>query len=436
MATKLKDLKVTKVDFVDAGANPKAHIMLYKSESGAPGEEPEGEPKREGALKRFFAAIGKAVGMKPEEIDAAAEEIEKGGAETFGEKLTERKMRQINDEIWDICYALQSSLCSIVCDEEVENKQEMMQESLTQFDTAMTQAIGQWASGDTASVIKKSSDSASEEALKFMQYSKERIEDMISKAYTCNAESPAKTGDGKIMNKEAKGEVEKMIDKSLLTPAELAFYEDIEKRCSIDPEQEEIEKANTGGKEKPGTSGNPDDDKEEEEEETAKGGTGCGGGKKKPGVKKSAAEEDIFAGLHPAVAAELQRLQKRADEAEEKELADIAKKYEIIGKKPEDLVPVLKSLKNAGGTAYQDMISILDASVEAVNKSSMFTEIGKNGGYWSSSPIAKRESEGRAEVIAKGYMEKDPSLSYEMAMAKAWENNPDLLAEYDREAGF
>ena len=46
-----------------------------------------------------------------------------------------------------------------------------------------------------------------------------------------------------------------MIDKSLLTPAELAFFEDIEKRCSIDPEQEEIEKANTGGKEKPGTSG-------------------------------------------------------------------------------------------------------------------------------------------------------------------------------------
>lgn len=45
LATKLKDLKVTKVDFVDAGANPKAHIMLYKSENGAPGEEPEGEPK-------------------------------------------------------------------------------------------------------------------------------------------------------------------------------------------------------------------------------------------------------------------------------------------------------------------------------------------------------------------------------------------------------
>ena len=33
VATKLKDLKITKVDFVDKGANPKANIMLYKNES-------------------------------------------------------------------------------------------------------------------------------------------------------------------------------------------------------------------------------------------------------------------------------------------------------------------------------------------------------------------------------------------------------------------
>ena len=49
-----------------------------------------------------------------------------------------------------MCYALQSSLCSIVCDEEVDNKQELMQESLTQFDATMSQAIAQWASGSTA----------------------------------------------------------------------------------------------------------------------------------------------------------------------------------------------------------------------------------------------------------------------------------------------
>ena len=88
MATKLKDLKITKVDFVDKGANPKANIMLYKNESGKPGGEPSHEehPKHENVLKRFVAAIGKIAGMKPEEIDATVEVIEKGGAETFGEK--------------------------------------------------------------------------------------------------------------------------------------------------------------------------------------------------------------------------------------------------------------------------------------------------------------------------------------------------------------
>lgn len=426
MATKLKDLKVTKVDFVDVGSNPKAHIKLYKNESGTAGEpKAETEQKHESVLKRFFSAIGKAVGMKPEEIDATVEEIEKGGAETFGTKLAERKMRQINDEIWDMCYALQSSLCSIVCDEEVDNKQELMQESLTQFDATMSQAIAQWASGSTASVIKKSSEPVSEEALNFMWYSKERIEDMIAKADTGSGELPVNAGDGSTINNEPKGEEETMIDKSLLTPAELAFFEDIEKRCSVDPST--VGKANTGGG-KTNTSGNANDDDDEEEKETAKGGAGCGsGGKKKPGVKKSASEEDIYAGLHPAVAAELQRLQKRADEADEKELTEIAKKYEIIGKKPEELVPVLKSLKNAGGTAYADMISVLDASVEAVSKSSMFTEIGKSGGYGGSEPDAWTKIEKKADEIQTA----NPNMSRAAAIDAACQQNPQLVHEYE-----
>lgn len=409
MATKLKDLKITKVDFVDKGANPKANIMLYKNESGKPGGEPshEGHTKHENVLKRFVAAIGKIAGMKPEEIDATVEVIEKGGAETFGEKLAERKMRQINDEIWDMCYALQSSLCSIICDDEArDNAQELMQTSLEQFSETMTSAISQWASGTTASVIKKSSEPASEEAVKFMQYSKERIEEMIAKAeggedgVTNNAASGIEKGN------VAKGEEETMIDKSLLTPAELAFFEDIEKRCSVAPG--EVEKADTKGK----ATGEEED---------------AGGKGKKPGVKKSASpQEDIYAGLHPIVAAELQRLQKRADEADEKELMDVAKRYEIIGKKPEELVPVLKSLKNAGGSAYADMINILDASVEAVNKSSMFTEIGKSGGFGGETDAWSKIEKKADEIQAAS-----PTMSRTAAIDMACQQNPQLVHEYE-----
>lgn len=419
MATKLKDLKITKVDFVDAGANPKANVLLYKNKDGIPGGsaagaqgervvEVEEEPKQENILKRFLSAIGKAVGMKPEEIDTAVEEIEKSGAQTFGEQLKERNRRKINDEIWDICYALQSSLCSIMCDEEVDNAQELMQSSLEQFSATVTAAIPQWISGNGANVIKKSAEPVTEEVLNFMKFSKERLEGMI--ADTEAGEPVNKNADnGTTENVELKGE-ETMIDKSMLTPAERAFFEDIEKRCSVDPAA--VEKADPKGK-KAGEG-------EEEEETTEKG---C-----KPNVNKAApATEDIYAGLHPLVAAELQRLQKRADEADEKELSEIAKKYEIIGKKPEELVPVLKSLKNAGGSAYTDMIGILDASVEAVSKSSMFTEIGKSGGYGGSEPDAWSKIEKKADEIQVA----NPDMNRQAAIDKACQQNPQLVHEYE-----
>lgn len=425
MATKLKDLKITKVDFVDAGANPEANVLLYKNKDGIPGEsagqehgkegvEGAEEPKKGSVLKRFFSAIGKAVGMKPEEIDTAVEEIEKSGAQTFGEKLKEQNRRKINDEIWDICYSLQSSLCSIICDEEVDNAQDLMQSSLGQFSATVTAAIPQWISGNRANVIKKSADPLTEEALNFMKFSKKRLEGMIAEteeAVTKNASN------GATENEVSKGE-EFMIDKSLLTPAERAFFEDIEKRCSVDPAT--VGKADTEGK-KTGSG---------EEEDTTKG---CG---KEPDVKKAApaaGAEDIYAGLNPLVAAELQRLQKRADEADEKELTEIAKKYEIIGKKPEELVPMLKSLKAAGGTAYNDMLSVLDSAVAMAEAGGIFSEVGKS---FHSLPVAKSSAEAKVEAIAKGYIEKDPVLCYTDAIAKAWENNPELMAAYEEEAGF
>ena len=146
--------------------------------------------------------------------------------------------------------------------------------------------------------------------------------------------------------------------------------------------------------------------------------------------------EDIYKGLHPLVAAEIQRLRKRADEAEERELMEVAKKYEIIGKKPEDLVPTLKSLKAAGGTAYNDMIGILDSAVSMAEAGGTFEEIGKSGHGRTGTPVAKSNSEAKIESIAKGYMEKDPNLNLTDAIAKAWENNMDLMAAYEEEAGI
>ena len=111
MATKLKNLAVTKVDFVDEGANPDSHIRLFKHRDGTNTTDKGAEGERHGVLKRLVAFIAKAAGMEQEEINSALDEIQKGDSVSFSEKINEVNNRKIADEIWDTCYALQSSLC-------------------------------------------------------------------------------------------------------------------------------------------------------------------------------------------------------------------------------------------------------------------------------------------------------------------------------------
>lgn len=79
--TKLKDLEVTEVSLVDAGANQHAHVALYKRNGGKPEEKPTGQnpeqtPAKSG-LHKFFSAIGKALKLDQADIDSAVADIEK-----------------------------------------------------------------------------------------------------------------------------------------------------------------------------------------------------------------------------------------------------------------------------------------------------------------------------------------------------------------------
>ncbi len=60
MATKLKNLHIRKVDFVDEGANQRADIKIAKKKDADP---ETGISVRESTMKRFMRAIGKAVGI-------------------------------------------------------------------------------------------------------------------------------------------------------------------------------------------------------------------------------------------------------------------------------------------------------------------------------------------------------------------------------------
>lgn len=419
MPTKLKNLEVSKVDFVDEGANPDADIKLLKRKDGAgQSSDNEGGNGVGNILKKLLGFFGKAAGMDQKEIDSAVDEIQKGDSVSFNEKLNEANYRKIADEIWDMCYALQSSLCSILNDDELDevSAENAMQESLNEFLDVMQGAIAKWASGKEASIVMKSRE-VSDTELNMMKSVVERLNESIEKAgkdtkpvEKLKEEEPHNGGNEKGDEKEMR------IDKSKLTPEEKDFLESIEKRCGMED----------GDGSSDGSSGIL---------EEAPGAIAMA---KAAGQLQTTTEpvaqadpDDIYKGLHPAVVAEMEELKKFRQVAEEKELTNVAKKYEIIGKKTEELVPLFKSLKAAGGTAYADMIAVLDQAVATVEKSGAFSEVGRMGHGNNES-----SAEAKAEGIAKSYMEKDPGMSHEEAVAKAWENNAGLLAEYDDQEGF
>lgn len=141
-------------------------------------------------------------------------------------------------------------------------------------------------------------------------------------------------------------------------------------------------------------------------------------------------QEEDNSELPPAVKKALEEVEELKKSYEMKELESVAKKYEILGKKASEEAATLYDLKKSGESNYNAYIAALDAQVDLVEKSGMFAEIGKSGNYNYSS-VAKSEPETQIESIAKGYMEKDPNMNYVDAIAKAWENNPQLMAAYD-----
>lgn len=383
--TKLHDLKVSKVDFVDQGANPDAGILITK---------------RKGKIENVIEIIKSKLGIDttPSIAEELADEVVKA-SQSFNEKLSEQSLEKTRDEMWNVCYALQGSFISILMDEELnaEEKSNAMKKSAEEFATAIDGFINKWCRGLPAEV-KKCKDISLEPDVEVLKSMKDVLQGMIDNHGGIDINKRDKCEKG--------GSEDMKIDKSAMSPEDLQTFEKLAKAYGW-------------------------------EDETQPGTTAAGEGnvvKSEGGSSRH--DEDIYKGINPAVKAEIDELKKFKQEKEEEELRVVAKKYEVLGKKPEELIPVLKSLKSAGGTAYDDMIAVLDSSVTAVEKSGMFSEIGKSGHGGAMTDIAKSDAEAKVETIAKGYMEKDATLTYDKAVAKAWEDHPELIVAYDDEAGF
>lgn len=119
------------------------------------------------------------------------------------------------------------------------------------------------------------------------------------------------------------------------------------------------------------------------------------------------------------------------EEQQKKEQIELAKKYDILGQKPEELGPQLYELKKSDEAMYNTVIKTLDGQLALIEKSPLFAEIGKSG-HSSSNYNGLHGAEAKADAKAQELMKADPNMTYDAAIAKAWED-PQIAAEYDAE---
>lgn len=146
---------------------------------------------------------------------------------------------------------------------------------------------------------------------------------------------------------------------------------------------------------------------------------------KKPA--KKAEVEDMEKSASPEITKALQELQDLKKSIEMKDMTEIAKKYAPLGKNENELAQTLYDMKKSNEANYDAYIAILDESLGLVEKSGLFTEVGKSAGGTGAGTV-----QSKVEAKAHEIMKSDATMDYNTAIAKAWED-PALLAEYDNE---
>lgn len=328
-------------------------------------ETPEpSAPDERAFFERLGAFITKMFTAQPTEPVAK-------DAKTFDEVDS---MRDVHETMWRILDSLRESIRAIIDDDEVDDlkKAEMIGQTADQAASAIKT--------DIASIFSKivsKGDPGNEEGASATQ-------------------KPGATGTPPATDQpfQKKGATDMIFDTSKMTPEEKATYEDFAKRF---------------GSEGTTTPAAP----------AAAPTTPAA-----PAAEPQA--DDVYKGLHPMVKTELENLRKFREESALRELTEVAKKYTLLGKKPEELAPVLKSLKDAGGTAYADMIGILDSNLATIEKSGVFGEIGKRGNS------STDDAWGKIEAAATEIMKSKADMRWADAIDAACMKHPELVEQYEK----
>lgn len=199
-----------------------------------------------------------------------------------------------------------------------------------------------------------------------------------------------------------------VIDRSRLSEEDCAKFDEIIAKAMVDPKaaQEEME-----DQEPPVTPPKKKKPTEKAEVEDM------------PDTKKSAPEVPQF------VLDAINKSNEFIEAQEHKDMLDIAKKYAPLVEDVDALAKQLGDLKKQSPELYDTSIAMMDNQLKMITRSDgLFGEIGKSAGGYSTGG----GSEAKAEAKAKEIMKADPTIDYDTAIAKAYDD-PEIMAECDDE---
>lgn len=405
--TKLKKLEVNSVDLVPAGANPEAHINLFKAKESRP------------TWERFVDLVKKSIGMDEGEIEDVMKE------HLDGSNCGPACIQKIENEMWDYSSAIRESLMSIVTDTTMgaDAKEAMIKKSLQEFSEVIESCAPIWASGketmmksfsaEETELYKQLEIEALEERLAVLKEEPTGKYDPESAEYeeevpeeTEEAENELKEdkaseseNDGEEITKSFEGGIIAMyegkvrIDKSLLTEEQQAQLEELLKAAEVVETEPEV------------VAEEPTEEPVAEPTETV--------------------DETVDMNEVEQMAAEIASLKKSL---QLKDMESVAKSYEVLGKDTAELAETLYKMKCAGEEVYKEFVDTLDIAKSAKEgtNATLFTEIGKSRDFGSTT-----DTNEKINVFATEIQKADPSLSRVKAIAKAWEMHPELVREYD-----
>lgn len=139
----------------------------------------------------------------------------------------------------------------------------------------------------------------------------------------------------------------------------------------------------------------------------------------------------------PAVTAAIARLEQLEQSITWRECVAVARNYALLGETEESLAQTLFALKQTDEANYNAYRAALDKSMALVRKSGLFREIGKcsrasaSGGYTGIGGVSGGSVMDRIQAEAEEIQRNHPELNRLSAIARAWENHPELVQEYN-----